>query len=191
MFEGRRTTKISRLRRSQMGGLLNRPFRLATVAQESGKVVLLARCADTSYYADCMSKLLILAAVIAMFVVGCGSGYVKRTEQFATRVKAVVKPDELQAWATNIIAKTPLSTTTTLVNVQEAEIPNFIQAIYGEYPEDVEVQSSDSGPCVVVCYGSGNGHWGLYVGSSTFHQQSDKNFYVLEWKPGIYFWDGP
>lgn len=129
--------------------------------------------------------------MIVAFVAGCGSGYVKRTDKFANRVKGVVNSDELQAWATNLIANTPNVGAKTIVNVKREDIPNYIQAIYGEYPEGVEVQSSESGPCVVICYGSGFGHWGLYVGPPSFHEESDNNFYVVQWKPGIYFWDGP
>lgn len=138
-----------------------------------------------------MNKLWIVFAVLVAFVAGCGQGYVKRTEQFSERVKSVVNPDELQAWATNLIANTPITDRKTPVYLKEVDIPKYIRAIYNEYPEDVEVVGSDAGTYVVVCYGSGNGHWGLYVGSPTLHQESDANFYVVPWKPGIYFWSGP
>ena len=143
-----------------------------------------------------MSKHWILIAVIAAFVAGCGSGYVKRTEQFATRVKGVVNPDELQAWATNLIARTTIVDPKTPVEVSEADVPGFIRAIYNENPEEVDVFGETKGAgnadaYVQITYGSGFGHWGLYVGFPTLQEKSDANFYVVQWKPGIYFWDGP
>jgi hypothetical protein len=137
-----------------------------------------------------MSKLWPILAVIAVLAVGCGSGYVKQTEKFAKRVKSVVSPDELQAWATNLITKTPVVGRQT-VDIKKADIPEYIRAIYNEYPEDVEIVGSDAGTYVQICYGSGFGHWGLYVGDPSLKQESNKQFYVVPWKPGIYFWNGP
>jgi hypothetical protein len=137
-----------------------------------------------------MSKLWLILAVIAVVAVGCDSGYVKRTEKFATRVKGVVSPDVLQAWATNLITKTPVVRRQP-VEIRKADIPEYIRAIYNEYPEDVEVVSGDAGTCVQICYGSGFGHWGLYIGDPSFKHESSEQFYVVPWKPGIYFWDGP
>jgi len=139
-----------------------------------------------------MSAHLIFLAAIVAFVVGCEQGQVKQTEQFAAQVKSVVKPDELQAWATNIIAKIQVYGGKGSVDIKDADVLNFVRNIYTNAPpEMVEVVGGDSGSYVVICYGSGFGHWGLYVGYPTLRQESNQQFYVVPWKPGIYFWNGP
>ena len=137
-----------------------------------------------------MSKHWILLAAIVTVVVGCGQGYVKQTEQFAAQVKSVVNPDELQAWATNLIAKTSV-TDGRSVDVKQEDIPNFVRGIYtNDPPEFVEVIGRKEGSFVLIAYGGGFGHWGLYVGNPAFKEKSSQNCYVVQWKPGIYFWNG-
>ncbi len=131
-----------------------------------------------------------LAATVAL-AVGCGQGYIKQTEQFAAQVKSVVNPDELQAWATNLIAKSSV-TNGGSADVKQEDIPSYVRGIYtNDPPEFVEVITSDAGSYVLVAYGGGFGHWGLYVGYPTLVEKSSQNFYVVQWKPGIYFWNGP
>jgi hypothetical protein len=132
--------------------------------------------------------ILLVGAVLA----GCGQGYVQRTERFAEQVKRVVNPDELQAWATNLLTKTPVPSLNQFGDVARTNVPNYVLSIYkDDPPEEVEIHSGDSGPYVQIIYGSGFGHWGLYVGFTNLDMISDERFYVLPWQPGIYFWDGP
>jgi hypothetical protein len=139
-----------------------------------------------------MSKHLVILALLVVIVAGYGQGYVERTQQFATQVKRVVNPDELQAWATNLIAKTPSGNRNAGMNPRVAGIPKGFLDFYEDQPTpDVWVSVGDGGACVVICYGSGFGHWGLYVGDKSSKQESTQQFYVVPWQPGIYFWDGP
>jgi hypothetical protein len=123
--------------------------------------------------------------------VGCEPGYVKKTERFATRVKSVVNPDELQAWATNLIAGTTIADRRTPVDIKDADVPKFVRAIYEDSPPDVEVVGGDSDSYVEIWFGSGFGHWGLYVGNPSLVLQTSETHYIVKWKPGIYFWSGP
>ena len=133
----------------------------------------------------------ILLAVISASCAGCGSD----SEKFVTKVKNTVNPDELQSWATNLVAKTQF-TNGANVAVKRGDIPDFVRGIYtnGIYatqPEFVDVIEADEGSYIRVAYGGGFGHWGLYVGYPTLVEKNDENFHVVRWKPGIYFWTGP
>ena len=132
-------------------------------------------------------KLPILLVLLAATLVGCGEGYVKQTDRFATKVKSVVNPDELQAWATNVIAKTPAKNGDTSVDPEATGIPKGLLKL-SEIPPDVWVSRECGDACVVVGYGSGLGHLGLYVGDKSLKAESDQHIYVVPWQPGIYFW---
>jgi len=138
-----------------------------------------------------MRKLWLMLALVAAVTVGCSLGYVKRTEEFATQVKSVVNPDELQAWATNLIATTPIAAREKWVDVKETDVPSYVRTIYREYPPDVYISNCGDNPYVLICQGSGIGHWGLYVGNPDWRQESSEQFYVVPWKPEIYFWNSP
>jgi hypothetical protein len=135
-----------------------------------------------------MSKLVIFLALLAATVVGCGESYVKQTDRFAAQVRSTVNPDELQAWATNMIAKTPSRTGNTPVSAKTTGIPKGLLRL-SDYPPDVWVSGDGSNACVTVGYGDGGlGHLGLYVGDKSFKTESDQQIYVVSWQPGIYFW---
>jgi len=53
-----------------------------------------------------VNKLCLTAAVIVAVAVCCASENVEQTEKFATQFKSAVNANELQAWATNLVAKT-------------------------------------------------------------------------------------
>ena len=134
-----------------------------------------------------MSKLPIISALLTVILVGCGQGYVKQTDRFAAQVRSIVSPDELQAWATNVIAKTPPKDGESSFNPKGTGIPKGLLGL-SDYPPDVWVSRSGTNVCVTVGYGSGLGHLGLYVGDKSFKTESDQQIYVVPWQPGIYFW---
>ena len=139
-----------------------------------------------------MSKHPGIFGLLTVIVASCGQGYVERTQQFAAQVKRVVNADELQTWATNLIAKTPNGNRDAGMNPEAAGIPKGFLGFYEDQPTpDVWVSDADAGAYVVICYGSGFGHWGLYVGDKSFKQESTQQFYVVPWQAGIYFFDGP
>jgi hypothetical protein len=130
-------------------------------------------------------------ALVLAVGAGCEPGYVKSTTQFAARVKSVVSPEELQAWATNLIAKTTIPASAP-VEVKQADIPNALRGLY-EYPPDADIVGLPGSTTahVEIWYGSGSGHWGLYIGDSTLVMSSSKTHYIVPWKSGVYFWSGP
>ena len=132
-----------------------------------------------------MSKHLALLLVLAIFIAGCGQSYIERTEQLSKRVKSVVNPDELQAWATNAIANIAAKHGDFSVNPKATGIPKGMLG-FSDDPPDVFVSSD--GSCVVVCYGDFLDHMGLYVGDKSFKAESNQQLYVVAWQPGIYFW---
>jgi ABC-type glycerol-3-phosphate transport system substrate-binding protein len=134
-----------------------------------------------------MSKHLALLLVLAILLAGCGQGYVERTEQLSKRVKSVVNPDELQAWATNVIAKTSAKNGDISVNPTATGIPKGLLG-FSDYPPDVFVSRDGGGGYVVVSFGDFLDHMGLYVGDKSFKAESDQQIYVVPWQPGIYFW---
>jgi hypothetical protein len=132
-------------------------------------------------------------ALILTCVVGCEPGYIKKTQKFADRVKSVVNPDELQTWATNLIARTPTPPVhnQNIAYLKEADIPQYLRAIDKEQMPDVYVSNWGDSVVVEIWFGGGFGHWGLFVGPSGWTQKSSETHYLVEWKPGIYFWSGP
>src|SRR6185295_16122010 len=92
-------------------------------------------------------------ALLLVAGVGCGPSYVKDTERFASRVKSVTKPDELQAWATNLIAKTTI-TSSTPVEVNQADIPNSLRTLSEGPPFAFIEGATGSKPAyVAIAYG--------------------------------------
>ena len=125
--------------------------------------------------------------LIIIVSVGCRQAYVKETEIFATRVKNIVNPNELQAWATNLIARTLTNDPGEIVIVKESEIPKSIRAIDVGTSPQVWINPRDS---VQIMYGDGFHHWGLIVGTSGFTGKGYEHLYMLRWEPGIFFWSG-
>jgi hypothetical protein len=138
-------------------------------------------------------KVVLGLALISICIGGCEPGYIKRTEKFADRVKSTVNPDELQAWATNLLIASPNADPRTPITVKEADIPPFIRAISTNQVPDVEISGGKDGfrKSVTVWYGSGFGHWGLEIGFPTLVLTNSETHYFVQWKPGIYFWSGP
>lgn len=136
---------------------------------------------------------------MVVFILGCGQSYVSKTADFANRVKAVANPDELQAWATNLIAKSSATNGTLtgpLIPNKDIDVPKWTGLIYKQegQPEFVTIKKNGPGdpdPYVEIVYGDGFGHLGILVGYPTLKCTNDNNFYYLAWKPGIYFCSGP
>jgi hypothetical protein len=137
-----------------------------------------------------VALIFVLTLVLACLV-GCEPGYIRHTEKFAAQVKSVVNPDELQAWATNLIAETPALELHERRYLEQAEIPDYIRAIDKDQIPDVEIVNWGDAVIVQIWFGGGFGHWGLYVASPEWTRKSSETHYIVEWKPGIYFWNGP
>jgi len=75
----------------------------------------------------------------------------------------------------------PASSLNQFGDVKQADVPNYVRAIYKDGPpEEVEIHGGDGGPYVQIIYGSGFGHWGLYVGFTNLEMKSDERFYVVQ-----------
>ena len=135
-----------------------------------------------------MSKRWIFSAVIAAVVV-FGFGCTKETERFETEIRATVNPDELQAWATNLIATASFHAGDSVV-VKQSDIPKWVGLVYKDQgdPGEVTVERSSEGLYVQILYGGGFGHWGLDIGYPTLVLTNHDSCYSHPWKPGIYFW---
>ena len=150
-----------------------------------------------------MSTQWTIAAVIIVLAAGCEPDYVKDTNQFAECIKAVVKPEEVQEWATNLIAKYRYSNGITGIIVKEADVPNWVRMVYKDAggPEQVSIQPGtiDRGnePWVDIMYHPEIGRCGIEVGAPTFPTAPlpkpplSQGTYRLQWKPGVYFWLNP
>ena len=124
-----------------------------------------------------------LVAVVCVF--GC----TKEVEKFETKIKATVNPDELQTWATNVIATASFHGSDSFV-VKQADIPKWVGLVYKDEGDlgQVTVERSSEGEFVQILYGGGFGHWGLAIGSPTLVLTNHDSCYNEIWKPGIYFW---
>jgi hypothetical protein len=148
-----------------------------------------------------MSKRWILSIVIAAFVVGCGSGCVNRTKKFETTVKAVVNPDELQAWATNLIVTARSVDHRTDAIVSYSDYPKWVGAIGAIYKDSrgkgeigqvsiVNLKNGVGNADSVVTIDYIRGDCGLLVGYPTLVLTNQNSYFVRPWKPGIYFYYG-
>jgi hypothetical protein len=136
-----------------------------------------------------MDKRWIFSVVLAAVVAFCAFGCAKETEKFEKKIKATVNPDELQAWATNVIATAHFHGGDSVV-IKESDIPKWVGSIYKKQgdPGKVTVERSTEHSYVQVSYGSGFGHWGLAIGDSTLVLTNHDSCLSHPWKPGIYFW---
>jgi hypothetical protein len=139
-----------------------------------------------------MSIRWILSVGLAAVVAGCGFGCTKETEKFETTIKATVNPDELQAWATNLIATANFGSGNS-IGVKQADIPKWVGLIYKDQgdPGQVTIERTRNGDpdvFVQILYGGGFGHWGLAIGYPTMVSTNHDSCYSHYWKPGIYFW---
>lgn len=126
------------------------------------------------------------ALLVWLLTSGCGARY--RTERFAYRVKSTVNPDELQAWATNLLDSTNSKTGI----IPAKDLPPFLHKIYNDDPEFGCVNGSGgSNEFVSITFGGGFGHWGLFVGRPSFKRESLGDVFLMKWRPGVYFMDSP
>jgi len=103
---------------------------------------------------------------------------------FLAAVESRVNPDQLQQWASAELAH--YEGTNATVDIPPKEQPELVRGMWGRYPPDVCVSPDKEHRCVTLVWGSGFGHWGMYVGMPDFVLAEDKGSPLLQWKPGIY-----
>ena len=121
----------------------------------------------------------------ALLLQGCADPY-PQFPVFVREVKAAVQPEELRAWAVQVMkGRAPGDF------IDEREVLDAMKGIGGKGPHSVFVARTEGGRnnAVDLCWGSGFGHWGLIVGEMDFVITSDDPKHrVTAWVPGIYFY---
>jgi hypothetical protein len=133
--------------------------------------------------------------MVAALAIVFGGGCDNPVEHFEKQVKTTVDPNEVQAWATNLIAKAGTNVGDS-ISVRRADVPAWVESIYRKNGDlgDVTIErigQDDPRMYVQICYGGGFGHWGLIVGPPTLILGNPNTGHNRLWKPGIYFWDSP
>ena len=95
--------------------------------------------------------------------------------------KQTIDPEKFRAWALSEMTKHPGAG----VIIPNAELPDYIQNLYSEPPEEVSTMSGN----IMITWGGGFFHWGFDIGPTNFTltPNSDIPFAIAEWVPGIYY----
>jgi len=132
--------------------------------------------------------LVILVCAIATIVLTWKPIYETRLPRFASAVKLVIDSGELQKWA---VIKLNDSNKDSLV-LPLKDVPEPLQNLRSDGCQIEQafykIATSPKDSSVVLMWGGGFGHWGIEVGSPSFDQPDDDNFYI-KWAPGVYFWE--
>ena len=103
---------------------------------------------------------------------------------FLASVERKTNAAELQEWATTQISR--YSETNENVTIPRQQLPQFVCKIWGSEPPDVSVGGTQQGKYVALIWGSGFGHWGMYVGPPDLRFRPSESHNLLIWIPGIY-----
>jgi hypothetical protein len=101
-----------------------------------------------------------------------------------TSLEHRVNPAQLQEWAMSQVSR--YSATNENVVIPRQELPSFVSNIWGSEAPTACVWGGVHGKHLVLIWGSGFGHWGMYVGSPGFSYPPSEMHDLLVWKPGIY-----
>jgi len=146
----------------------------------------------------CVKKLIVIATLVFLCLVWYWVSPTRRSvrtfDHLEDSVKAVITASELQAWATNLLAKYPTDASITNATViSPAKLgTNFPAQLLGISPvlgpgvtilHSQDDESNDTS-CVIIDWGGGMlGHAGFMVGSTNFSIVSDH-----KWQEGVYFY---
>ncbi len=132
--------------------------------------------------------LVVLLCAITTIVFTWKPIYETRLPRFASDVKQVIAPDELQKWAlihlkesNSDSAELPLSEVPKSLRNLRSNGSKIESAFY-----NIATPPKDS--YIVLVWGGGFGHWGIDVGAPSF-AQPDGNAFYIKWAPGVYFWE--
>jgi len=131
-----------------------------------------------------ISTLVVLGCIVAVVFYACRPDW-----QFAhleRNARKVITPDQLQAWAMQLLAAHP---TNDSLRVSELGT-NFPPQLLGVYhlPPDVSIRAAgtNSPGSVFLMWGGGLiGHCGFEVGPTGFVCYRE---HARAWQPGVYFW---
>ena len=107
-------------------------------------------------------------------------GYKTDTQEFFNRIKAKRTPAELQNWAAEVF--NVHSNDIGSVLLPRNEIPDFILNLDPPFEPLVAVRPKFA---VSVVWGSGFGHWGLYLEHTNSTLPENPAVYIIDWAPGV------
>ena len=136
--------------------------------------------------------LIALAITFCVFFAGIGMLFVGMHQDTVWKwsVRGKVKPDELRAWAFQVISNEkalPEPRRSTHAGDYLTNAPAYITSVHG-----VEMVLPDPRDgTVTIVYGGGMYHWGLTIGGSDLSENNlISHQYAEKWAPGIYYWSG-
>ncbi len=118
-------------------------------------------------------------------LLGCVPPAEKSFRKFQSNVKASIDPAKLQEWGVPLAAQHE-----TGYQIRTQELPANVREIQMEtYPEAFVTDGSAAVKRVItITFGSGFGHWGIFVGSKEYELPgSDSHLEIINWVPGVYF----
>ena len=133
--------------------------------------------------------LVVLVCAITTIVLTWKPIYETRLPRFASAVKQVIDPSELQKWA--VITLSKANSDSSELPLQEVPEPlrnlrsDGCQIEYAFYA----IATSPKDSYIVLMWGGGFGHWGIDVGDPSFDEPEDNNAFYIKWAPGVYFWE--
>ena len=133
----------------------------------------------------------IISIGILICISGCVYSSCKPVWQFdhlEQHAQRVITGDELQTWATNLLARYPFETNFSTMELS-ANFPPQLRSYAPKLHPDVFIHVYDdtNQPSYVqVVWGSGFlGHAGFYIGSTKFVMSGER---IHAWQPGVYFY---
>ena len=105
------------------------------------------------------------------------------------KAKSSVNPEQLRAWALSEISRHSETNTDGSGHDISSEIPDYMQRLYPDLPEDATVYPDHDQPYVDICWGGGFFHWTIDIGSTNFTETTGatNEYTTAEWVPGIYY----
>ncbi len=138
--------------------------------------------------------LLLVAAIIAGISrfelwLSTPPGDVVQADKGFKKAKETISPEALRAWALEEISKYPNTNNNSLNSPQipNSEIPNYVQTLFAQLPEDAWVNKDGDQTYVKIFWGGPFFHWTFEIGSTNYVPPVNAVETAIKWVPGIYF----
>lgn len=95
--------------------------------------------------------------------------------------------NEIQKWAIKELVNVPAGATYKQLDPADHHLPECVRALDPQYVFITGGSAKDSH--IVIAWGSGHGHWGLYVGRPSF-RSTDTHSAISRWRDGVYTFTG-
>ncbi len=118
--------------------------------------------------------------------------YLVQADEGFKKAKTTINPEKLRAWAIGEMAKQKPPTNGYLgKDIPNSEIPDYIQNLYADAPENAAIHYNGDQSFVYIMWGGGFFHYGFEVGETNFllpfNSDNSEYPYDFEWKSGIYY----